>query len=222
MTEDDFLTHYPRLFHIAEAGSWQSIQKFGLESTSAILDRYEVSGPERDRIESEWRPNPVPLNHDKFGSVVIRDQAPISETKLANCLVGMTTADWFRMLNGFVFLWPWSGRRDGMLGSYEDQRHDVLTIDSKKLLSRHGDKILLSPINSGNTQYDAAERGRDTFVRLSDCPFPDWRRRRKKKPEEVVAEVTLPYRLHDVEEVVLRVESYSGSQRTGTVWEPAT
>jgi hypothetical protein len=131
----------------------------------------------------------------------------------------MTTAEWYKMLNGFVFLWPGTKRRNGMLRSYSQQDHDVLTLDSQRLLALHGEKMVASPINSGSTIHRPAERGRDTFVPLRDCPFTDWRRRCKKKPQEVIAEVTLPYRLDEIEQVALRVESYSGSQLTGVIWE---
>jgi uncharacterized protein DUF7002 len=34
----------PRLFHMAEPGSWAGIQRHGLLSTSALLDLFEVDG----------------------------------------------------------------------------------------------------------------------------------------------------------------------------------
>ena len=36
---------YPPLYHMAAEGSWPSIQRHGLLSTSALLDLYEVCGP---------------------------------------------------------------------------------------------------------------------------------------------------------------------------------
>ena len=44
MTTDEFVALHPLLFHIADGGSWESIKKFGIESTSALLDRFGVSG----------------------------------------------------------------------------------------------------------------------------------------------------------------------------------
>lgn len=219
MTANEFISHYPRLYHVAESGSWSSIQKFGLESTSALLDRFSIAGQERDAIESTWRGAKVQLKHDQFGSIVIRDQTPISHTKLTQCLRDMTASEWYRMLNGYVFLWPSLQRRDRMLCSYQNQHHDVLTIDSKQLLAQYSDKMMLSPINSGSTLYNPALRGRDTFVPFDQCPFSEWLRRRRKRPEEVVAEVTLSYRISGIELVVQRVESYFGGELTGTIWE---
>ncbi|MEO1618680.1 MAG: hypothetical protein AAFV88_22715 [Planctomycetota bacterium] len=219
MTEDEFIAHHPRLYHIAEGGSWPSIQRHGLESTSAILDRFEVNGPIRVAIESARRATSERLEHEQHESVVIRDQKPISESKLEAALRGMTTAEWYTMLNRYVFLWPSFDRCNGMLSSYGDQDHDVLTIDTQRLLDVYGGQLMLSPINSGNTLCDAAPRGADTFVQLSQCPFDDWRRHKKQRPEKVIAEVTIPYRIENVEQFAVQVESYSGSELTGTIWE---
>ena len=40
----------PTLYHMAECGSWPSIRRHGLLSTSALLDLYGVQGAERDVI----------------------------------------------------------------------------------------------------------------------------------------------------------------------------
>jgi hypothetical protein len=133
-TFPDFSRLYPTLpnfYHIAEGGSWASLRQFGLEGTSALLDRLEITGSDCISIESQHRAIPVPLEHDKYGSAIIRDQTPISDTKLASCLDGMTHAEWYTLLNGFVFLCPRSRRRNGMLSSYASRNHDVLTIDTK-------------------------------------------------------------------------------------------
>lgn len=219
MAIDEFVAIHPQLFHIAEGGSWESICEFGLESTSALLDRFGVSGRERDRIESQRRDKPEVLNDKTNQTVTIRDQSPISETALARCLNNMTTDEWFKMLNGYVFFWPSAERRDRMLASYNNRQHDVLTIDSRMLLELHQDKIMLSPINSGSTQYNPAVRGNRTFVSFGQCQFSVWRGRKRKKSEEVIAEVTLPYRLKEVKKVVQRVDSYLGGQRLDIIWE---
>ena len=48
MKEADLLEHYPRLWHMAEDGSFKSIRKNGLLSTTALLDLYGISGEERE------------------------------------------------------------------------------------------------------------------------------------------------------------------------------
>lgn len=56
---------WPRLFHMAEAGSWPMIREHGLLSTSALLDLFGVVGSNRDVIES-----PSPATGDRPASRV--------------------------------------------------------------------------------------------------------------------------------------------------------
>jgi hypothetical protein len=44
VTHDEFATKYPRVYHVAEAGSWPSIKPHGLLSVAALLDLFEVAG----------------------------------------------------------------------------------------------------------------------------------------------------------------------------------
>jgi hypothetical protein len=83
---------WPRLFHMAESGSWPSIEERGLLSTSALLDLFEIDGPERYSIESRRRPESVEITHVDHGTAWIRDNKPINETVLKRTLVGMTEA----------------------------------------------------------------------------------------------------------------------------------
>jgi hypothetical protein len=52
LTTEVIATRWPRLFHMAEAGSWLAIQRYGLLSTTALLDLFEITGDDRDSIES--------------------------------------------------------------------------------------------------------------------------------------------------------------------------
>ncbi len=48
---------------MAEADTWDSIRKNGLLSTSALLDLYEIKGAQRYAIESDHRPESIPISH---------------------------------------------------------------------------------------------------------------------------------------------------------------
>ena len=107
MTNDEFeelLADCPRLYHMAAGGSWASIQAAGLLSTSALLDKFGVTGERRITIEERRRPSGEILEQSGRNNVVIRDQRPINERLLANCLLnGMTQSEWYRLLNRKVF-----------------------------------------------------------------------------------------------------------------------
>jgi hypothetical protein len=40
----DLIGRSPRLYHMAEADTWDSIREHGLLSTSALLDLFEIKG----------------------------------------------------------------------------------------------------------------------------------------------------------------------------------
>jgi len=103
MTKEELILHYPRLSHMAEDGSWESIKRFGLLSTTALLDLFEIDGSRRTAIESQRRPDSVPIRHCRHGTAVIRDQKPMNDSALIGCLEGMTTSAWYQLLNGKVF-----------------------------------------------------------------------------------------------------------------------
>ena len=54
LTPEYLAQRWPRLYHMAEAGSWESVKRHGLLSTTALLDLFEVSGDRtrRDRGSS--------------------------------------------------------------------------------------------------------------------------------------------------------------------------
>lgn len=203
----DLVRHYPRLYHMAEDDSWPSIRAYGLLSTSALLDLFEVRGRARTAIESAHRPENVTIEHPLYGTAVVRDQKPMREGSLAACLQdGMAVREWYRLLNGMVFFWPTEARLSRLLGArpYREIAHTVLAIDTATLLADHADDIMLSPINSGSTIYNAAPRGHDTFRPVAAYPFEE--RRRLRGAENVVAEVAVRQGVPRIADYVVRVD----------------
>src|SRR5438552_474742 len=99
MKADLLVRKYPVLFHMAENGSWDSIARNGLLSTSALLDLFEVPSSVRETIESARRAESIPIQHPRHGQAVIRDNKPLSESALISCLEDMTPQEWYRLLN---------------------------------------------------------------------------------------------------------------------------
>lgn len=212
MTPEEFATRHPKLYHMAEPGSWLSILARGLLSTSALLDLYEVTGERRRAIESTHRPKSMPISHASHGTAWVRDQKPMSEAKLQQSLVDMTPREWYETLNRHVFFWPTEKRLGTLLEAraYRARAHTVLTVDTAALLRRYLPHTRLSPINSGSTLFTAVARGSDTFRSLSEYPDDWWRRGR-------LAEVAVEYAIPDVRELVLRVEVWQGPTVPRTV-----
>jgi hypothetical protein len=84
MESNELVERYPRLFHMTEVRAWDGIVAHGLLSTTALLDLYEVAPEQRESIEASRRPEIVVLEHAEHGAAYIRDNKPLSETKLAN------------------------------------------------------------------------------------------------------------------------------------------
>lgn len=218
MNVDELIETYPRLYHMAEAGSWSGIRRHGLFSTSALLDLFAVNGDERVALESTRRAQSVTLTHPVHGTAVIRDQMPLSERALERCLIGMTPVEWYRELNRRVFFWVSDERVTELLQgrAYRDREHDVLTVNTASLVMRHADKITLAPINTGSTIYAPQPRGVGTFLPIADYPFDEWRRRRT--PRTAVAELAVEYSVPDVVQHTLVVEERQGPAVLRTVY----
>ena len=215
-----FSERFPRLFHMAEAGSWPSIQRHGLLSTSALLELFEVRGEQRVALEARHRPESVTLHHPRHGTAVIRDQKPMNDAGLLRSLQGgLTPTDWYQLLNAQVFFWVSHKRLTKLLNAraYRDKRQTVLTVDTARLLARHEARVLLSPLNSGATKPFARERGPDTFLPMARYPFSFWDQKRKRR--DPVAELTVTHAVPDIRDFVLRVEEYVGGKPDTLLFE---
>src|SRR6266498_5996332 len=98
MRIDELIEYYPRLYHMAEDGSWPSIARHGLLSTERLVDLFEVPEPQRTMLLTQHRPECVPLAHPRHGHAVIRDQKPLQITKLQRLLTDLTVTQWIQLL----------------------------------------------------------------------------------------------------------------------------
>jgi len=204
------ISRYPTLYHMAEDGSWESIRRQGLLSTSALLDRFEIEDEQRLAIESARRPEMVRVVHPHYGTAFVRDNKPIQEKALERCLLGMTPREWYEHLNRRVFFWVERKRLLKLLGAraYRDRPHLVLEVETAGLLERHAERVTLSSINSGATfALGPAPRGPDTFRRVVDHP--------DGKP---IVELSVDYSVPDVAEFTLRVGRWWGTEELEEVW----
>jgi hypothetical protein len=180
--EADLVQHFPRLWHMAEDGSFESIKAHGLLSTSSLLNLYGINGADRAALESRRRPESVTISKDGLPDAIVRDQKPMTESALKKCLADdITPEQWFEILNDRAFFWLSRERLRGLLGAraYRGRPQTVLTVDTASLLNSHRDRVELSPLNSGATIYNPQPRGRDTFRSVEDYAFDD---RRKTRP----------------------------------------
>ena len=201
MTPERFAEVYPRMYHMADAAAWPSIQKHGLLSTSALLDLYGITGEERDRIERTRRPEATSITHADYGQLFITDQRPMTDATLGPALIDMTPAEWYAHLNARVFFWVGEARLERLLNTYRERDKFVLVLDTAKVMARHAAQTMLSPINSGFSLRYAQKRGRATFLPLADYPFEQWVKTRGRA--DAVAECTILGGVPNVEELLV-------------------
>ncbi|HEX8819114.1 MAG TPA: hypothetical protein VF794_04245 [Archangium sp.] len=132
---------------------------------------------------------------------------------------GLSPTDWYQFLNARVFFWVSRERLTKLLNAraYRDKRQTVLTVDTARLLARHEERVLLSPLNSGATKPFPAPRGPDTFLPMARYSFSYWDQKRKRR--EPVVELTVTHSVPDIRDFVLRVEEYVGGQPDTLIFE---
>lgn len=153
------------IYHLAEAANWSSIQRHGLLSVSALLKLAGLPKDERDLREEQHRRRHTELP----GGVQIRDQKPMPAQALERCLLDLTPAQWYRLINSKVFFWLDPDRLSRQREACGPRPQIVLVVCTEQLLRGHADRVALSPINSGNARRNPARRGRSTFV-----PYEQW------------------------------------------------
>ncbi|UJQ94153.1 DUF7002 family protein [Mariluticola halotolerans] len=216
MTEgelEELVADCPTLYHMAERGSWPSIKKYGLLSTSALLDQYAIEPPRRTEIESRHRPESVEVIGEGLPRAVVRDQIPMSDSGLRRALPArLSPSDWYELLNAKAFFWLSEKRLHKLTSAkaYRDQEHDVLEIDTRSLIDAHRDSIWLCPINSGCTKPMPHPRDESIFSRISDYPYAHWRERRGR--QERVVELAVDHSIDDIREHVRRVVVKRGTE----------
>lgn len=210
---DELISNCPTLYHMAERGSWPAIERYGLLSTSALMDLYEIDGAQRAQIELAHRPKSVSIASDGLPGAVIRDQIPMSDSGLKRALPSrLQPSDWYALLNSKVFFWLSVERLHKLTqaGAYRDHEHDVLEVDTRLLVDAHRDKIWLCPINSGCTKPMPHPRDEGIFSRIPQYPYAHWRSRRGRTERAV--ELAIDYSVPDIARYVKRVVVKRGNE----------
>jgi hypothetical protein len=217
---EQLVTRHPILFHMAQAGTWPSIQAHGLLSTRAIVDLCQPLEASAAAVLNTVRRDSVTLQHETGTQFTIRDQRPLKF--LTHCLTDGTSPQQFLdTLNGRVFFWLTQQRLVKLLGArmYRDSEHTVLRIDTAALLATYEPVAQLAPYNTGSMHVpNAPKRGADVFVDIADYPFARWQERRGRTGDAVV-ELTLPYSVPDIAQYVVRTENWRGSHPVGVLFE---
>ncbi|WP_192564491.1 DUF7002 family protein [Pseudomonas gozinkensis] len=201
---------YPRVYHMAERGAWDSIRTQGLMSATAVLDHLAIEGDDRARFESEHRNQKMDVRAGHPSNIVLRDQKPMPEGRLIQALTdGTTPRQWYELINHKVFFWAEEHRLHRLLGARDYRRleHDVLTLNSATFIPAYAQAIWLCHMNSGNTWPMPHRRGTEIFRRIPDYPVG-----RSGKPIKAVVELVVDYSVPNIAEYVVEVRRMRGSE----------
>lgn len=144
-----------RAYHLADAANWSFIRQYGLRCATRLIDGAGVSGPERDRLERDQRREHTELPN----GVHIRDQRPMHAAALANCLIGMTPAERYALVNSRVFFWFDPRRLNRQRAACGSRPQVVLVVDAVELVAAHADRVALSPHQYRQRPASAGEAG---------------------------------------------------------------
>lgn len=219
MQVEQLVANHPVLFHMAEDGTWPSIQRHGLLSTRALVDLYDTPPEEREAILHNIRRTSITLVNPIHGTVVVRDQGPLKF--LDRVLEEDTTVqEYLDLLNGRVFFWASRARLLRLLGAkrYRKNHQTVLHVDTGALVQAHPE-MRLAGLNTGSVHVpNMPARGKRTFQAIEDYPYDEWRRRPGRKDDALV-EVTVPYAVPQVKDYLIRVERWHAGQPIETLFQ---
>jgi hypothetical protein len=221
MRTSELIRLYPELYHMAEDGSWPSIERHGLLSAKGLVEAWEVPVPRRTRLLDEVRVDSQVIEHPSMGTATVRDQAPIVSESLERLVVGMTPREWLGLLNERSFFFLQRKRLSSLLNarSYRGRPHTVITFDTAALVERYETQIELCRINSGFVQrHSVTPRSRDLFLSIANYPHPLRDEARGGKAYDV-AELCVVGGVGDVSGLVTRVERMAGDQGIETLVE---
>ena len=212
----ELVKRYPVLYHMASFGSWPSVKRLGLLSTSALVDLFEVPEPRRTALLTTQRHNSELIQHPRYGKAFLRDQKPLSEKNLSRCLVDCDSPTWYRTLNERVFFWLNRDRLFTLMSAreYSGKPHVVLELETSTLLAHYQDQIELAHMNTGNTRPFPHPRGLSTFRSLAQYPYEA---RKRLGDYSAIVELTVLGGVPQVREHVRNVEHgviRSGKYRT--------
>lgn len=198
---------YPVLYHMAELSAVIGIKKYGLLSTTAILDKFLAKDLNRSLIEEVVRRESLTIKAEAGIEIVIRDQKPMNESGLLRCLNGLTPRQWLLELNSFVFFWASMDRVDRLVGTraYASRKHALLVVDTASFVKAYKGSIYLTPMNTGCTRPYPHPRDRTTISPLNEFDLAYWKRKRGKRGDHIV-EVLVRHSVPDIMKFVREIQ----------------
>jgi hypothetical protein len=163
--------HLPTsVYHLTEEANWPAIQQHGLLPASSLFAASALTAHERSALECRQRPAHTVLPSGAH----IRDQKPMPASALSSCLIGLTPAEWYALVNAHVFFWLDSERLNRQRAACGSRPQMVMVISTAELLASYGEVAFLTPFNTGYALRKPARRGLATFVAYQAWVTSGW------------------------------------------------
>ncbi|BEP13406.1 hypothetical protein acdb102_17170 [Acidothermaceae bacterium B102] len=174
MYTSDLAAVAPQLFHLTAGDAWESIQEHGLRSATWLvrarsLDEERattlLTAP-REAIEVIGDPA------DPLGHATLRDQKPLTLSKLERLVEGITPENYIRLINDRVYFYMKAADVERVRGvrDAEGQPQLLLTLDSRRLLADYQGSVRVAKINTGATIGMQGRRGPRTWLAIDKFP----------------------------------------------------
>jgi hypothetical protein len=174
MYTSDLAAVAPQLFHLTAGDAWESIQEHGLRSATWLvraqsLDEERATAlltAPREAIEVIGDPA------DPLGHATLRDQKPLTLSKLERLVEGITPENYIRLINDRVYFYmkPADVERVRGVRDAEGQPQLLLTLDSRRLLADYQGSVRVAKINTGATIGMQGRRGPRTWLAIDKFP----------------------------------------------------
>jgi hypothetical protein len=172
MTMDiqEFTKKKAYLYHLTDKDNLANIlETKEILSTESIVNLTNWDNQQKNKFLSHRRKDHEIIN-TPTGNYKIRDQKPISLTNLVKCLTkGITTGEFFKLLNMRVFFWPTLKRLESHYNRYASESPIIHKVESSDLFNINSNPEFCR-LNSGATRSNShlkgapPERGINTFL----------------------------------------------------------
>ena len=173
MYTSDLAAVAPQLFHLTAGDAWPSIAERGLRSATWLVRAHGLDDDQssallatpREQVEVIGDPS------DPVGHATLRDQKPLTLSKLERLVEGITPEGYIRLINDRVYFYMKAADVERVRAQREDGGPQLLlTFDSRRLLADYSGSVRVAKINTGATIGMQGRRGPRTWLAIDKFP----------------------------------------------------
>jgi hypothetical protein len=173
MYTSDLAAVAPQLFHLTAGDAWPSIAERGLRSATWLVRAHGLDDDQsttllaapREQVEVIGDPT------DPVGHATLRDQKPLTLSKLERLVEGITPEGYIRLINDRVYFYMKQADVERVRAQREDGGPQLLlTFDSRRLLADYSGSVRVAKINTGATIGMQGRRGPRTWLAIDKFP----------------------------------------------------